>query len=192
MVRKRRECFQHSECARGKHCSAEGHCESCEELAGNCVRLEEFGGLFGTKPFNDGEEGEAQRKETRQAIVGQKDKLPSKNDHEAAGRNNTKGGIEQIFSALTMLRKSALDRLIGRHQHAKNSSSSVDDHKKDRGRREVTIQKTTSHKKRANEDGLPHGHRLEGEPCSPGQICLNGTVCEDGHCKCPKGKVKKP
>ena len=28
--------------------------------------------------------------------------------------------------------------------------------------------------------------RHNGEPCHPGDICLNGTSCSDGICKCPK------
>lgn len=197
MVRKRRECFQHSECTRGNRCSAEGHCEPCEELAGNCVRLEEFGGLFGTGPFHDGEEEEAMGKKGKQkAIHVQKERFHDKDGHHKHGSNNSQasnGGIEQIFSALTMLRKAALDRLIGRPHHSKNSSASEEPLKKERVRREVKSNMEKNQKKtfknNANKNGLPQGHRLAGEPCSPGHICLNGTVCEDGHCKCPEGKV---
>jgi hypothetical protein len=148
--------------------------------------------------FHDGGESGKEEEEKKKEGGKRLEEKIVKERRRATGGTN---GIEQIFMALSALRKAAIDGILSRRMmkeekgegHNPPSTISTTPSPFVRKKREIIIGgKKHDGKKRENGQKmlLDDWHRLEGEPCSPGHVCQNGTVCEDGHCKCHGNGVK--
>ncbi|KAL3117968.1 hypothetical protein niasHT_005211 [Heterodera trifolii] len=156
---------------------------SSNKLGGNCIHFEAFGGKFEME--EKAMENQREEKQSKE----EKDKMPEKgtifeNGTNAIGKKKKMAeiltemsGMEQIFKALALLKSAALDGQV------------ISEKKElgDGGRRRRELDDgtaewggTAGHFQRA----LPHNFRLEGEPCSPRDFCVDGALCVDGHCQC--------
>uniref|UniRef100_A0A914GWF0 EGF-like domain-containing protein n=1 Tax=Globodera rostochiensis TaxID=31243 RepID=A0A914GWF0_GLORO len=101
------------------------------------------------------------------------------------GQTEKMSGMEQIFSTLALLKSAALDGVRRRGKLLLQNDALMKMEDGGRKRRESKNAPMWTNTEDMKQGGLPHNHRLEGEPCSPGDFCLQGAECVDGHCRCP-------